>query len=374
MNDIKTIALRTLLPAAVIVLTVLTVMTPSGCHSVSEGLNFIEGDYSSPQIKSFSVTSSSSAEIAFTKEVVSLETGIFKKVNPEENFTASCFFDTETNTALLDFSEDTVTGCPYVMEGCAKDRSGNSVTFSIPFTGWNEKPAHLLLSEIRNAYGTVKVDGNSFHKTEFAELYVLKEGNLSGIELYSLCDGEEKKYTFPAINVKKGEYITVHMRKLENSTSCPYDAEGVFDEKEENLNLASRLDSNPKARDLWFDNKKPVFADSDIIMIKDGLKIYDCLYYAKSSFEGFKENNAELADKILNENLWIGEPLSSDEITTSGTKKSISRQNLDKIIKGEKCENTKEVWAVTVDSGSGKNKVTAVTPGYENYKIDYQAE
>ncbi|MCR5217156.1 hypothetical protein [Treponema sp.] len=371
MKSLKTFTLKTLLPAVAMITLVLAVITPAGCHSVSEGLNFIEGDFTLPKIQAFLLTGSASAEIAFTKEVVSLETEIFSKNNPEESFRASTFFDSATNTALLNFNQKTLTGCSYIIEGIAKDKGGNSVNFSIPFTGWNDSPALLALSEVRNAYGSVKQDGSSIHKTEFAEVYVLKEGNLSGLELYSLCDGEEKKYSFPPIDVKKGEYITVHMRKPEKSTSCPFDEEGALDELKEDLTLATRIDSNSGARDLWFDNTKAVFADSDIIMIRDSNKIYDCLYYSKSTFEGFEGDKKILADKILSEGIWKGEALSSDNISTGACKRSFSRQNLDEIIQKGSCDNKKDVWMITADSGSGKKKVTGVTPGYKNSSSPY---
>ncbi|MBO6177234.1 MAG: hypothetical protein J6O39_06810 [Treponema sp.] len=373
---------KTLLPSAAIVSSVLMVITPSGCHSVTEGLTFLEGDFSTPQISSFTLTGTESAEIAFSKEISQINADIFRKHNPEEKISASEFTKAEGNCIRIRFSEKTKTGCAYVMEGSAADDSGNSVTFSIPFTGWNENPAVLVLNEVRNSYGTVKENGSSVHKTEFAEVFVLKGGNLSGLEICSLCDGEEKKYVFPPVEVSQGEYITVHMRTPENTASCPDDGKGTVSETGTDLSLSTHIDSCDSARDFWAENTKTVFADTDIIMIRDGSKIYDCLYYAKSSFEGWKEKQAPEAKKILNCRLWEGEPVCSDAITTAATGRSFSRQNLKEIKKAfseeeNKSEftvrNSRNSWLITADSGSGKNKVTGVTPGYENSSSEYRA-
>ena len=59
------------------------VITPSGCHSVTEGLTFLEGDFSAPQISSFTLTGSASAEINFSKEISEVNACIFRKHNPE---------------------------------------------------------------------------------------------------------------------------------------------------------------------------------------------------------------------------------------------------------------------------------------------------
>ena len=372
---------RSILPSAIILTTVLMVITPSGCHSVTEGLTFLEGDFSAPQISSFTLTGSASAEINFSKEISEVNACIFRKHNPEEKISASEFIKAEDNCIKIRFSEKTKIGCAYIMEGNAADSSGNSVTFSIPFTGWNENPAVLILNEVRNSYGTVKENGTSVHKTEFAEVYVLKGGNLSGLEICSLCDGEEKKYVFPPVEVSQGEYITVHMRTPESTASCPEDGKGTVSETGTDLTLSTHIDSCSTARDLWADNTKAVFADTDIIMIRDGSKIYDCLYYAKSSFEGWKEKQAPEAEKILNCRLWEREPVCSDAITTAATGRSFSRQNLKEIKKAfseeeNKSEftvrNSRNSWLITTDSGSGKNKVTGVTPGYENSSSEYR--
>ena len=239
---------------------------------------------------------------------------------------------------------------------------------------------------MRNAYGAVTANKVTTHRCEFVELVAVKEGNLSGLELFSAGDGEERRYEFPAVKVSRGEYITVHVRKPPVNEKYPEDAEGMICELSDDLTLSTHTDSCNAARDLWSENEKACFADSDIIVLRNSLsgRIEDCVLFAKSSLEQWPEQYGKILSSVLEEGLWQNadgtascEPESavcSDNVTSGAATRSFSRQNVEKILEdmesgtdgAEPFKNSSDVWLLTCDSGSGSKKINGVTPGYRN--------
>ena len=373
----------TVVPALILSLTVLFSLNAFGCSSNPEGLTNLSGDFSVPKIQSFSVTSESSLELNFTDAVESVKAEVF---SGEKTYETSVSLNGEKTSASITFSEPAQTGASCVVEGEVLDRAGNSLTFSLPFKGYNSNPARLVISEVRNAYGAVTANKVTTHRSEFVELVAVKEGNLSGLELFSAGDGEERRYEFPAVNVSRGEYITVHVRKPPVNEKYPEDAEGMTCELSDDLTLSTHTDSCNTARDLWAENEKACFADSDIIVLRNSWsgKIEDCVLFAKSTLEQWPEPYGKTLSSVLEEGLWQNadgtascEPesaLCADNVTSSAATRSFSRQNVGELLEVSESgidenvpfKNSKEVWILTCDSGSGSKKITGVTPGYEN--------
>jgi len=67
-------------------------------------------------------------------------------------------------------------------------------------------------------------------------------------------------YYFPEINVKEGEYITLHLRTLE---------ETCIDELGDNLNLSGGKDSCSTARDLWVTGSEKYLHKTDIVYLQN---------------------------------------------------------------------------------------------------------
>ncbi|MCQ2240694.1 hypothetical protein [Treponema sp.] len=375
----------TVIPAAVLVFCVILSLCPIGCKASLDEIDVLEGDFSVPHVENFSVNGSRFLQMDFTKKI-SVENASAYDSEEETSFCdVHTTYSEDGKSAYLEMDRETVVGKKYVVEGIIVDEHGNSLTFSIPFRGYNENPAKIILSEVRNAYGTASVKDDSgtsqkVHRSEYVELYVLEEGNLSGIEVCSAGDGEEKKYFMPPINVKRGEYITVHMRTVDSEG---FDGEGMISELEDNLNLSTHEDSCSSARDLWSDNTKACFADSDIIYLRncyDGT-ILDALVYAKSSLSFWKDSYAEVVAAVDSSGVWGTEAfpengVCSDFITTSAATRSFSRQNIEDCIaayeKGEPVKNGKEVWMITANSGSGKKMIQGITPGFKNSSNEYR--
>lgn len=381
----RNVILKTVLPAAVLLLAVIFAVCPLGCKASLDEIDVLEGDFSVPHVENFTVVGSRSVKMDFTKKVRVENASAYE--SDEESF--FCGVKTEYSddgkSVCFELSRNTVIGKKYALEGMIIDEHGNSLTFTMGFRGYNENPARVILSEVRNAYGTASVKDDSgtsqkVHRSEYAELYVLKGGNLCGIEVCSAADGDDRKFTLPSVEVNAGEYVTVHMRTVD---ADEYDGEGMISELGDDLTLSTHEDSCSTARDLWSENTKSCFADSDIVYLKDSYsgKILDALVYAKSTVVFWKDAFNDIVNAVEASWVWGSEVfpqngVSSDYITTSAATRSFSRQNVEECAvafeNGNPLKNGKEVWMITANSGAGKNQVAGITPGYRNSSNEYK--
>ncbi len=291
--------LGTLLPAAALVGIVVCAVMPFSCRTSIEGIEFLSGDFSIPQITGIVVPDSNTVSIGFSKNV-KVEDAVI--VDGEGKIMDGVAPEVDDVNAKIDFrmKDRMVIGKRYVLDAVLEDSNGNSVTVSVNFLGYNDRIPALALSEIR-----IKNKSGS-DKTEFVELYALSSGNLSGLELVSAADGENKKFVFPPAEVAAGEYIVVHMR---NGT------EGCINEVEKNTSLARTSDSS-RARDFFAENENDgrFGTSADIIVLRNGAtgKVLDAFAYGDPAKPGaWGESFKTLAVSVEESGAWVdsnGEP------------------------------------------------------------------
>lgn len=397
--EFKTYLLKSLLPAFGITGAVLLAVTPVGCKVTEEGIQILEGDFSVPHLISVDIPDGENIVFEFDKEIADAEACVYERTktgleNNSEEKTENLRTAAATNEKEISFtktisqankiitfllSEKTMVGKEYVIEGTVSDFFGNTLTFSIPFNGYNANVPQLVISEIRNAYSssTDSSTGSKKYKCEFIELYSLSEGNLSGIEIISAGDGEKRKYVFPECEVKAGEFIVVHLRTKE---------EGSIDETGSDLSLSYATDSCSTARDFWALNDKACLSASDIILVKNGNngQLIDAFIFALSSLEEWPETYADYISAVEKSGLWkdsdeksscsIQSAFCSDAITSSAATRTMSRQNIPFLSanKNTSVTNDASQWIVTANKGSGKNKIPGDTPGYQNSSNEYK--
>jgi hypothetical protein len=194
-------------------------------------------------------------------------------------------------------------------------------------------------------------------------LYCLTSGNLSGLEIYSAND--DFTYEFESINVKSGEYITLHLRTYE---------ETCVNELTEDLTLSSSKLSCPTARDLYVNSTEAKLgASADVIVLRNTNSdtILDAFIYSSSTYGSSwkKDKLSEWATKAVSAGIWQGTDLPESSFCNDGvtTTRSISRTNIFDIqqqnITGI-IENSKEDWIITITSGASPGKENC----YEAYK------
>lgn len=384
MKNLKKFFFSTLVPSFALVLIICLSLNPISCNSTDAnfvGIEILEGDFSVPKFQDFEVLSENALKLSFNKNIslvnANLQDDFGNEIAVLEDKSKSL-----ENNLFFNFQESTQIGKNYTINVLAKDLNENSIMLSVDFLGYNSNPAKMIFSEVRNAYGTAKVNGEQVHKSEFVEFYVLESGNLSGLEVFSASDGNDKKYVFPSVQVQKGDYVTVHMRKIDATEG--FDSQGMISELDDDLTLSTHIDSCDSSRDFWSENTKSVFANTDIILLKNSFnnEILDSFCYATSQTSSWPSDFSEILNEVLQSQTWlsgegsasvnISDAVCSDNITSSACTRSFSRQNVESLAQdfaenpNVKLSNSKSDWLITADKGSGSKKIYGVTPGFKN--------
>lgn len=363
----KDILPRTILPAVLITgITLIIAGMPVGCKSTAEGIRILDGDFSVPQLEHVEITGSTSMSLTFSKSVQMQSALVGSQDSTQEE--AACAYSDDSRTVTLEFPATTV-GKNYLMEGVVRDDNGNSLTLSIPFTGYNDNMAQLVFSEVR---GDADLQNYMY---EFVEFYVIRGGNLSGLEFESAGDGSARKYVFPAIDVSEGEYITLHLRMPTSANSDSPVQTGMVDELGSDLTASTARESCDTARDLWTGDSKYRISPSDVLVLRNALNgtLQDALLFALSSYSVWNSKYESILKEVDKNQMWTdGEGKPSTEVSSAAgadnmsAKHTLSRQNIPQI-KELRAGNASE-WIVTGVYGKSDN---CSTPGYENSSTRY---
>ena len=290
---------------------------PFSCRVTEEGIIFTGGDYVSPVIEEVCVLDDKNVLMLFSEKIK------LKAFTISEQIKDISDSDEHSQTAELSpslkaasggygkieaeymLSEDgcSITysaaecyevGKSYEIFGVVEDKAGNSLTFCVPFTGFNSRMPELVMTELQITYKKYKED---VFRCEFIEFLVLKEGNLSGLEIVSAADGEGKKFSFPPVNVTAGEVFIVHLRSAGN---------GCITE-EDNLNASTAAHSGKNVRDIWSENTKARLSDnSDIVVVRNGVdgSILDAFMYAAESATEWGKGMTLLAEEVVESGIY----------------------------------------------------------------------
>jgi hypothetical protein len=180
---------------------------------------------------------------------------------------------------------------------------------------------------------------------------------------------EASVYKFPPVEVKAGEYVTVHLCRNESYS-------GMNDDEEGKLSLSKSPDSSNTALDLWTKNESSVTKASDAIVVQNSAdsSILDAVLFVAESSSGkrteWKTGTKEWLGAIEASGVWQqsdGTGVATEESafcgswTKSATTKSICRKNTKALLEAVRqdkdalLKNGKESWAVA-----------SPTPGYAN--------
>lgn len=342
-----------------IIVCVCAGMYHSSCRITPEGIVLVGGEESSPKITDFHVDGKD-IEVCFSKEVF-VEDMCAAEDNGEmssiENF-LTCenkipvehIPSEDCCTVKFRINGETEIGKSYGLYSCVKDKRGNSLSFSVPFLGENTNFPVTVISEVSDSYS--KKD----FMYEYVELYTVTAGNLFGLELVSASDG--KRFALPAVDVGKGEYIVVHLRKP--------DDEKAVSELSGNLNESKAPGSVRGARDIWIENQESVLNSSAEILILNNRaksKFEDCVFYCKRSYA--KENAAWKTDALAaaskqcaESGLWHGGISPADAVFSEKRDATsfISRKNIPVTASPPNHQNSNSAWVGTPKSKSTPGK------------------
>ena len=349
-----------------------------GCHITSEGVEIIGGDYSTPKFTELSVVATDCVKLVFTDRVNLKELTVCRVTdeNSEESGTKEKILKIEevmpiaeteaaqqelsaaktarqeapeTETVEVDSSEQVVTvpddentaesvnagnspaeylvffekplepSVEYILYAVAEDERNNTLSFSVGFYGLNDNLAELLLSEIRTDMTKAKV--------EFVELFALKNGNTGGMVL-ECCNGSKKlEYVMPAVDVKAGDYIVVHLRSTEDGCSDELEA----------YDKCKATDCSDTAVDVWVEGNTKQVSKNGCVVLRErtGSAPCDIICFLESSKTAWPSDVIEESVKEAFEcGLWkdgdtFETAFCSDKATTART---ITRTGLSELL------------------------------------------
>jgi hypothetical protein len=231
-----------------------------------------------------------------------------------------------------------------------EDSGGNTINVLVPFRTRNNRIPALSINELRTEY--------SKPKAEFIELKMLKAGNLGAVRVYIAGNTKSPMvYEFPPVEVKEGEYVTLHLRTTEESNK---------DELGDNLGESGGVDSSPEGRDLWRPGSEKTLHKTDAVYLLDqDDKVISAILIAENPDPWWdKEHFAQAADFLHKQGVWKsaeGNVPGPADVFIS-TKTTLTRS----ICRDESIPNSNSAadWYITANSSA--------TPGKPNSVKRYQ--
>ncbi|OJF76778.1 MAG: hypothetical protein BKP49_05495 [Treponema sp. CETP13] len=312
------------------------------CNISPSQLVLLSGDYTTPQIDSWKMERADKLNLYFSRSVSFPELMVYEisegtnltesssitasftepitdKEETSENEEVSTDLSNDVVCIPIQFSQKTVVGTKYLLAGVAQDEYGNTLDFTLSFAGYNNEIPAVIFSEIRTDYSKTTTGA----KVEFVEFVVLSDGNTAGMQFESGYDGKDKTYIFPNIEVKKGEYIVLHLRTLDDN---------AISELGDDLLLSGAKDSSA-ARDLWVDNTSARIGKDDVLLLRnrENGELLDAVMFSRSDQEGWSKDAMLIAAKeAYAANIWK-EGFSSDIAAISDgltLTRTLCRQNI----------------------------------------------
>jgi hypothetical protein len=248
-------------------------------------------------------------------------------------------------TVTIHLSDGVSGGEPITANILVEDSNKNTLNALVSFRSRNEKLPSFLITEIRTE--TAKPKG------EFVELKILGDGNLCALQMFIATDNmETPSFEFPSVEVKKGDYVVIHLRTYE---------EGAINEIKGDKTESKAKDSSDTAWDLWFPSSVERLRKTDAVFLMDqDNNVVDAIVFSADGAWGTKTSsgNVERAAMALgNQGAWLFEnedaPLPSEAFSSGNTTSTRT------ICRNESLPDSNAAydWYITVSSGATPGKL-----------------
>ena len=301
MKKIIFVVVETLLISTIVLFAV----SPLSCSANEHGLQILKGDYIPPTLETFENLSTRALSFTFSKPITLANASISKRsknddenffysenAKPKEKISVSLSYENDGSTVVARASNALAIGEQYAFYAEASDTNGNSLSFCVPFSGWNENPATLFISGVYTLYSS------KYNRHEFVELECAQSGNLAGFSISAVAQKKLKLFTFPSCEVLQGEKIVLHFYKNENCFA--------ENENEKNTKRSRGWYCSNKTRDFWIaeNEKTSLLSDNKGIVVLENentKKIVDAFLYASNDNEDWKNSALTSEAKTLAE-------------------------------------------------------------------------
>lgn len=318
------------------------------CKMDSPIVSIWGGDVASPKLISVIPESEDTLCVEFSLPVSI--TKVHVRLDTEER----CALSEESNAISKEIGPSTIihivmaegpqTGREAVLCGTVADSGGDTLSFAVPFTGYNSRVAQLQIHEVRCVYSKPKV--------EYIEFLVLTDGNLGGIEISNPGNTASPVWTFPASEVRAGDYLVYHLRSIE---------ENLINETDENLAQgleSAGKDASSPARDFWDIQAKAPLKKTAVILVRErtGGVIMDAILLCESEKTAWPSDDLKSsAEEACAAGAWGPTALVTDAVCSTGSTatRTIGR---DASASGKLDTNTANDWQISPTSKASPGK------------------
>ncbi|MDR2471876.1 MAG: hypothetical protein LBD09_07195 [Treponema sp.] len=240
----------------------------------------------------------------------------------------------EGNSVTVRFASSLPGGSRVTADLLVEDKDRNTLAALVAFRTRNSRVPGLVINEIKTEYNKPKV--------EFVELRVLEDGNLGALRLFAAGGKEEPVFEFPPVEVKKGAYVVVHGRSVE---------EGLKDETGSSTSESRGAEASA-ARDFWIPGSVKTLHKTDAVYVMDqDNRIIDGVLLDGGA--AWKPSMTAAAEEMTRQGAWSGGAAASGASTATRTMCRSAGAD----------SNSARDWYVTVTSGA--------TPGKANNPARY---
>lgn len=307
-----------LLETAFIVTVTLIAVLPVSCKLTETGIHIMDGDYDFPKLESFCVEDEHNLKLTFSESVQLVSQVVSSENNSSLESVIS--YDESKQIVNVELVDEMEIGLSYELLGTVKDDFGNSLTFALPFLGYNNQIPKIIITEIQteSVSSRNKMEKElDTYRNEYVEFLALSDGNLCGLELCSAYDGEERRFIFPNVKVSKGEIFVVHLRNRGN---------GCISETEDNLSSAFSSYTSSEIRDLWTEDTQTALGNkTDVIVLRNSAnkEILDCFIYKEDKVtswtDSFTSYLKQIEESSLCDNIDVENSFNAESKTSSTT-------------------------------------------------------
>ena len=287
-----------------LVLAALFFTACTSCAMDPETVSMFGGDLSVPKLVDVRVMSKTEVSASFSASILVSSAKVIVQKSNGEIIPVAWRAGSAENSIVFEMEKSPGVGMPSVLSAIVADAKGNTLSFAVPFTGYNDHVARLRISEIRTDYTKPKV--------EYIEFYVVSSGNLGGIEVFNAVNTAFPSWELPPVEVSAGEYIVWHFRSME---------EGLENETGP-VNASGGTDSCPSARDLWDTQTKAPFKKTNVILVRErkGGTVMDALVCAEGDKTEWPNDTVRLAaEEAVASGNWKPDSLVCNAASTAGT-------------------------------------------------------
>jgi hypothetical protein len=247
-------------------------------------------------------------------------------------------------------------GTEITAEILAEDTDKNTINVLIPFRARNNRMPELLINEICTETATAAAG----KKEEFIEFKMKSAGNLGAMRVVIHGNSNATKqtvYEFSPVEVKKDEYMTLHLRTYNQSSKNEY-----TDDLDESVGVTA----SPTGRDFWMPGDTKLLHKTAMIYVLDqDDRVIDAVMLSETTDNWWaKDYFAEAAEFLFKQGAWksvdgkIAGPVNAVNTTGTTATRTICR---DEYVEDS---NTSADWYITATSSA--------TPGKPNNPKRYQ--